>query len=142
MLSSKLIHPEILGILATAGHGSKVLIADGNYPFATTGGPNTEIVYLNLAPDVITCTQALEALLSVQPIEAAAVMDVPPSYEEEPPIWNEFREIISKAGYELTFDKIERFKFYETIAQESTALVIATGDKRLYANLLLTLGCA
>ena len=39
MLKGKLIHPEILDALGKAGHGSKILIADGNYPFATAAAP-------------------------------------------------------------------------------------------------------
>ena len=35
MIRGKLIHPEILAALAGAGHGSKVLITDGNFPHAT-----------------------------------------------------------------------------------------------------------
>lgn len=35
MLYTPLTHPTILKVLAMAGHGSKVLIADGNYPLAT-----------------------------------------------------------------------------------------------------------
>ena len=32
MLKGKLIHPELIHQLALCGHGSKILIADGNYP--------------------------------------------------------------------------------------------------------------
>jgi L-fucose mutarotase len=39
MLQYKLIHPQILAALAAAGHGSTVLIADGNYPFSTAANP-------------------------------------------------------------------------------------------------------
>ena len=39
MLKTRLLHPEILNALARAGHGSRVLIADGNYPFATEAAP-------------------------------------------------------------------------------------------------------
>jgi L-fucose mutarotase/ribose pyranase (RbsD/FucU family) len=35
VLRTRLLHPEILAALAGAGHGSRVLIADGNYPFST-----------------------------------------------------------------------------------------------------------
>ena len=42
MLKSKLIHPQILGTLGTAGHGSGILIADGNYPFSTRANPAAE----------------------------------------------------------------------------------------------------
>ncbi len=38
MLKTKLTHPEILQALARAGHGSRVLIADGDYPVGTMIG--------------------------------------------------------------------------------------------------------
>jgi len=75
MLKSRLIHPEILAALGRAGHGSRVLIADGNYPAATTLGPNARLVHLNLAPGQLGATEVLSALLSAIPVEQAAVMD-------------------------------------------------------------------
>ena len=62
MIKSRLLHPEILAILGRAGHSSKILIADGNYPFVTQRGTNARLVSLNLAPGLINATQALEAL--------------------------------------------------------------------------------
>ena len=74
MLKGKLIHPQILETLGRAGHSSQVLIADGNYPFASKLGPNARLVNLNLSPGVVTCPQVLEALVTAIPIEAACVM--------------------------------------------------------------------
>ena len=54
MLKSELLHPEILRITARAGHHSKILIADGNYPVSTKKGPNAELVCLQLTPGVPT----------------------------------------------------------------------------------------
>jgi len=48
MLRSELIHPQISQILARAGHSSKVLIADGNYPASSAIGPKAELISLNL----------------------------------------------------------------------------------------------
>jgi len=48
LLHSQLIHPEINGILGQAGHHSKVLISDGNYPASSKIGPEAELVSLNL----------------------------------------------------------------------------------------------
>src|SRR5260221_9601392 len=53
MLKSCLLHPEILEALGRAGHSSKILIADGNYPFATQLGPNARLVSLNLSPGLV-----------------------------------------------------------------------------------------
>jgi len=37
MLKYRLLHPELLSVLAQAGHGSRILLADANYPVATGG---------------------------------------------------------------------------------------------------------
>jgi L-fucose mutarotase len=47
MLKTTLTHPDILRVLARAGHHSKILIADGNYPASTKRGPHAEVVCLN-----------------------------------------------------------------------------------------------
>ena len=144
MLKGKLIHPEILEVLGSAGHGSQVLIADGNYPFSTKLGPNAELVNLNVSPGLVNCTQVLETLLTAIPIEAAAVMqyapDGPYALERDPEAWDDYRDIIKDAGYTLDLDRIERFKFYDVAGTPDVALTIATGEQRIYANLLLTIG--
>ena len=93
MLKHTLIHPKINEILARAGHHSKVLIADGNYPASSTMGPRAELVSLNLSPGVVTCTQVLSALVTAIPIEAANTMnyetDGPYALSEDPPVWEE-----------------------------------------------------
>ena len=61
MLRLKLLHPELLGRLAAMGHGSQVLIADGNYPVATAAGPAAHRVYLNLAPGLVPAPPRLAA---------------------------------------------------------------------------------
>jgi L-fucose mutarotase len=144
VLKGKLIHPEILAALGRAGHGSKVLIADGNYPFSTTLGRKATLVNLNLMPGLVSGTQALEALLSAVPIEAAAVMqpttEGPYALPEEPAIWAEFRTLLREAGAQVELKPLERFAFYETAAADQVALTIATAEQRIYANLLLTIG--
>lgn len=134
MLQGTLIHPEILAALGRAGHGARVLIADGNYPFSTGANPRAAHVFLNLSPGVLTVTEVLRALASAIPIEAASVMmpDGP-----EPPIFEEFRPLLP-AGVRL--DPLERFAFYTAARGEDLALVVATGEQRIYANILLTIG--
>lgn len=134
MLRGKLIHPEILEALGRAGHGSKILIADGNYPFSTGSNPAAKKVFLNLSPGLISATQVLQALTQVIPIESAQVMG---KDGEEPTIFKDFREIL---GAEIELQPLERFAFYATAQETNVALVIATGEERTYANLLLTIG--
>ena len=144
MLKSTLIHPQMLEAIGRAGHSSKVLIADGNFPASTTLGPKARLVHLNLAPGLVTCTQVLEALVTAMPIEGAQVMQYasegPYALSEDPPIWNEFRAILEKAEVPAKLDPIERFAFYEATSQPDVALTIQTGEQRIYANLLLTMG--
>ena len=135
MLKYQLLHPEILAALGGAGHGSKVLIADGNYPFATRAHPNARRVYLNLAPGLVTVTDVLRVLVGAIPIEMAQVM-VPES-GAEPSIFGEFHAILPD---DLELHKLGRFEFYDAARDPDTALVIATGEQRIYANLLLTVG--
>jgi L-fucose mutarotase len=144
MLKGHLLHPEILRALGRAGHGSRILIADGNYPFSTTLGPNATLVNLNLSPGVVNGTDVLRAVATATPIEAAAVMatlkEGPYAVREDPPIWDEFRQILDNAGAGGDLQQIERLAFYQTAAQPDVALTIATAEQRIYANLLLTVG--
>ena len=119
MLRTRLIHPEILAALAAAGHGSQVLISDGNFPHATATPPAATRVYLNLSPGRVTVTEVLEALA------------------DAPAILAEYRALLP-AGTPV--DVVERFAFYELARGRDVTLAIATGDQRLYANLLLTIG--
>ncbi len=144
MLKSQLLHPAITAALAKAGHSSKVLISDGNYPHWTKKGPNAEVIYMNLAPGLVNCTDVLKTLVTAIPIEKAEVMEPmktgPYALKEDPPIWNEFRQILHAAAVDIELDKVERFKFYEVAGTPDVCLTIATGEQRIYANLLLTIG--
>jgi len=135
MLTTKLIHPEILGALGKLGHGSQVLIADGNYPFLTGSHPFAQRVYLNLTPGIITATDVLSVLIQTIPIEAAIVML--PDSKSEPPIFDEFRHILPR---EVAIKPLLRAEFYDAARDTNTGLVIATGEQRIYGNILLTLG--
>ena len=144
MIKSQLLHPHITAALAKAGHGSKVLISDGNYPHWTKRGPNAEVVYLNLAPGKLSATDVLAALLTAIPVEAAAVMETlktgPYAMKDDPPIWNEFRQLLHAAGADVELERAERLKFYEAAGTPDVCLTVATGEQRIYANLLLTIG--
>src|SRR3954467_11331823 len=100
MLNTSLTHPEILRIVARAGHHAKILIADGNYPASTKRGPNAELVCLNLSPGVVTVAQVLRALLSAVPVDEIDTMGIPPDdpYAQagEPPVWAEYRAVINE----------------------------------------------
>jgi len=144
MLKTPLIHPPLLEAIGRAGHSSRILIADGNYPHATKISPNARLIHLNVQPGLLSCTQVLSAVLSAVPIEAAAVMDYarsgPYGLDSDPPIWGEFEQLLSEAGQASDLDRIERFAFYDAASEPDVAVTIATGEQRIYANLLLTIG--
>jgi L-fucose mutarotase len=135
MLKYKLLHPEILSVLGAAGHGSKILIADGNFQFLTGPEPSAKRVYLNLAPGLVKVTDVLSVLVDAIPIEAAEVML--PDSGQEPPIHQEFRDIL---GSGLSLKAMSRAEFYQVTRRPDMALVIATGEQRIFANILLTIG--
>lgn len=144
VLRSKLIHPEILSAIGRAGHGSKILIADGNFPAATTLGPNARLVHLNLAPGLLGATQVLEVLASAIFIEKVELMeplrDGPLAMAGEPPIWGELRKVLGAAGVAGEPALLKRHDFYRAAQQPEVALVVQTGEQKIYANVLLTIG--
>lgn len=144
MLLSKLIHPQILTVLAAAGHHSTVLIADGNYPAFNKRGPRAKLVSLNLMPGVPTCNQVLEAVLSAIPVEAIRTMqteaDGPYALGADPPVWDDYRVTIQAAGLSVELQPTEKWAFYEAVATSDHVLTIQTADQQRYANVLLTLG--
>ena len=144
MLQGQLIHPQILHALGRAGHGSKVLISDGNYPHATARGPNAELVFLNLSPGVLSAAEVLKALVTAIPVESAAVMAVnktgPHALPNDPDIWTDFRTILKPTACRGELTQIERFAFYDAARSPDVCLTIATAETRIYANLMLTIG--
>lgn len=134
MLKTAILHPQILAALGSSGHGSGVLIADGNYPFSTGSNPSAERVYLNFMPGKLTVTDVLSGLAEVIPVEAAHVMI--PDDGSEPAIFGDFRKLMP--GAEL--EKHNRFAFYDKARESDVSLVIATGEQRVYANILLVIG--
>ena len=144
MLRHQLIHPKINEVLGRAGHHAKILIADGNYPSSSAIGPKAELVSMNLTPGVITCTQALEAILSAIPIEAANTMDYERTGQyalaEDPPVWAQYRATMKAAGLKFELQPIEKWAFYKAVATNDHVLTIQTADQQRFANLLLTVG--
>src|SRR5579872_2431225 len=142
MLKHQLLHPQISAVLARAGHHATILIADGNYPASTKKGPNAEVVCLNLVPGVVNCRQVLEAILSAIPVDKVNTMmytkDDPYALDADPPVWNDYREVIRSAGLSLELTPIEKWAFYDAVATSDHVLTVQTADQQRYANILLS----
>ena len=132
-----LLTPDLLHVLRSMGHGDEIVIVDANFP-AESSGPR--VVRL----DGVTATAALDAVLSVMPLddfvpEAAWRMEVVGQPDAEQPIFDEFRNVIAaREGGKFKLASLERFKFYEHA--NACFAVVATGERRLYGNIILKKG--
>jgi L-fucose mutarotase len=59
-----------------------------------------------------------------------------PDSGEEPSIFKEFRALLPA----LELYALERYAFYDAARRPDTVLAISTGERRIYANILLTIG--
>lgn len=137
---SPLISPELLKALAEMGHGDELVIADGNFPCHSVG--KNSIV---IRADGHGVPEILDAVLKLIPLDTytqkpVALMEVVKGDTcGTPEIWGTYEELLNK--YEPDHHEIdytERFAFYERA--KDAYLIIATGEKAIYANILLKKG--
>lgn len=137
---SPLISPELLKALAQMGHGDELVIADGNFPCHSVG--KDAIV---IRADGHNVPQMLDAILKLIALDTytekpVALMEVVKGDNcPTPEIWQKYEEILNQ--YEPNhheIEYIERFSFYERA--KKAYLIIATGEKAIYANILLKKG--
>lgn len=133
----KIVSPELLKVLCEMGHGDEIVIADGNFPSA------------NLAKNLvraegISACDMLDAVMQLFPLDQYdsnnfVLMQKCEGDTADTSIWNDYVNIVKKyePNAEPTF--IERFDYYER-AKKAYA-VIATGEEKQYANIILKKGC-
>ena len=136
----KILSPELLRVLCEMGHSDRIVIADGNFP-SESMGKNTIVI----RADGHSATDLLDAILTVFPLDTyiehpVNLMQVMDGDNVATPIWDEYKEIVlqhdNRGGD--AFGEIERFEFYN---QAKTAYaIVATGEKALYANIMLQKG--
>ena len=135
MLKTSVIHPQILEALGRSGHFSQIVIADGNFPFGSMKGSNATTVFLNFRPGTLSALEVLDGILDMVNIQSATVMQPPAGVSPE--IHKLYRD---KLGAGVEWSEMERWPFYDAICSPRTTLLIATGEQRRFANLLLTVG--
>ena len=128
------LSPDLLKVLMEMGHGDEIVIADGNFPGASLAKNLTRL-------DGHSAVEILEAILQLFPLDTyekpVYLMEKVPGDQVETPIWDEYKEIVSKyTDDEIIY--IERYEFYER-AKKAYAVVM-TGETALYANVLLKKG--
>ena len=131
-----ILPPELLKILMEMGHGDEIVIGDGNFPAAS------------MAQRLVRCDghgvpEILDAVLQLFPLDtyveapvslmAVVKGDTAPT----PVIWDTYKEIITKYDA-ANIEYLERFEFYERA--KSAYVIVATGEKAIYANVILKKG--
>ena len=137
---SPVISPELLKVLCEMGHGDTILLGDGNFPAESIG--KDAIV---IRADGHGVPELLDAILQLFPLDTyvehpVTLMEVVPGDPVKTPIWDEFKAIVAKhdARGEAAFENIERFAFYER--SRKCYAIVATGEKAIYANVMLKKG--
>lgn len=131
-----IISPELLKILDEMGHGSEILLADGNYP-AQSAVKNGSLV---TRADGISIPDLLKAILKLFPLDTFADYNVVLMVPEKgtPEIWKEYEKILENSGENLKIRKTPRFEFYDWAAKSYA--VVASGERTPYANIILRKG--
>lgn len=129
--------PDLFAILMEMGHGDEIVLADANFPSAS-------IARRLVRSDGHPIVPLLDAILRFLPLdryvrEPVLCMAVVPGDETRPTIWEDYRRVLAERAApvpELAF--LERFEFYERAKQAFA--VVATGERALYANIILKKG--
>jgi L-fucose mutarotase len=130
-----LLSPDLLFALGSAGHGDRIAIVDANFPAASTARRLIPLHGANAA-------SVLAAILSVLPVDTfepdpAVVMEVVGDPEQTPEAVADFTRLLAAAGAAPPA-RLPRHDFYRAV-REAYA-VVQTGERRLYANIMLTKG--
>lgn len=133
-----ILGPELLKILRAMGHGDEIAIVDANYPASTDAA-------LLVRMDGVSATRTLQGVISVLPLDTYVdypvhTMQVVGDPDLKPEIVTDFEDTISSANtnYSYKFNTLERFEFYDRV--KNAFAVVATGERRLYGNIILTKG--
>jgi L-fucose mutarotase len=132
-----IISPDLMHAMMSMGHGDELVLADANFPAATNAARLVRA-------DGHGVPELLEAILTFFPLDTyvrdpAVVMGVVPGDDVDPVIWKDYGRILSAAaGREVGLAAIDRHEFY--VRARAAFAVVATGEKALYANLILVKG--
>ena len=136
----QILSPELLKILCEMGHSDRLGLSDGNFP-AETMGKDAIVIRC----DGHGVPELLDAILKLFPLDTYVehpvnLMEVMPGDNVETPIWDTYKDIVSKYDERgaAAVGNIERFAFYEEA--KTAYAIIATSEKALYANVMLQKG--
>ena len=128
------LNADVLRALRAMGHGDDLIIADTNFPSDSVA--RETVIGKLLRMENLTCAEAIEAVLSVMPLDtfvddSAARMEIVGAPDEIPPVQEEVQRAIDAAeGRSWPMMSIERFAFYER--SKKAYAVVQTGERRFY----------
>jgi L-fucose mutarotase len=131
-----ILGPDLLHALRAMGHGDEIVIADANYPAVSKA---RRLIRL----DGLDAVRVLDAVLSLMPLDtyvdnAAFTMEVVGDPKAVPDVCREFAKVVRKRAKGQKIAALERYAFYERA--EAAFATIATGERRLYGNIILKKG--
>jgi len=136
------LNAEVLFALRAMGHGDTLVIADTNFPSDSVA--RETVLGELLRMDNLTCAEAVEAVLSLLPLDTfvedfAARMEVVGAPDQIEPVQAEVQAVIDAAeGRPRKMVTIERFEFYDRARQAYA--VIQTGERRFYGCFIFRKG--
>lgn len=131
-----LLSPDLLRVLRAMGHGDEIAIVDGNYP-AETDAKRLVRMDGHEAPHL------LDAILSVMPVDDTVPDAVwRPAAHGDPtriePVFDEFAAVLMKHEPKQRIVPLIGSDFYNKV--KACFAVIASGEKRLYGNIVVKKG--
>lgn len=136
------LNADVLYALRSMGHGDTIVVADTNFPSDSVA--RATVLGDLLRMDNLTAAQAVEAILSVMPLDTfvkdfAGRMEMVGEAHTIPDVQAEVQAAIDAAeGRARPMVGIERFEFYDR-ARKAYA-VIQTGERRFYGCFILRKG--
>lgn len=135
-----ILSPELLKVLCEMGHSDRIIISDGNFPAQSMG---KDSIVLRL--DGHGVPEILDAILTVFPLDTyvdkpVTLMELVTGDTVETPIWGTYETIVKKHDTRgsSAIGHNERFAFYDSA--RTAYAIVATGEKALYANVMLQKG--
>lgn len=135
-----ILSPQLLKVLREMGHGDRLVIGDGNFPAESIG---KDAIVIRM--DGHGVPEILDAVLQLFPLDTyvkkpVSLMEVVKGDPVETPIWENYGKIVEKydGRGQDAIGQVERFAFYEE--SRRAYAIIATGEKALYANMILQKG--
>jgi L-fucose mutarotase len=131
-----ILGPDLLRVLRAMGHGDEIAIVDGNYPAE-------EHAKRLVRMDGHDASRILDAILSVMPLDQMVPEQIfrPAAYGEPArmePVFTDFDRVLQRHEPGRQLSVLVGDAFYSRV--KACFAIIASGERRLYGNLILKKG--